>query len=87
MHRTPEPKWSTFSGVVSRENSRITLTRTALKDLTICSCDVQNSYFQEPSCEKNYDVRDPDFGLENACKDTKIVRALRGGKSAGSNHW
>ena len=42
-HKTPEPEWSTFAGVVSREIVRIALTYSALNDLPICTCDIQNA--------------------------------------------
>ena len=55
-HKTPEPEWSTFAGVVSRESVRIALTCSALNDIPICACDIQNTYFQAPSSEKHYVV-------------------------------
>ncbi len=53
-HKTPEPEWSTFAGVVSRESVRIALTYAALNDLPICACDIQNAYLQAPASEKHY---------------------------------
>ena len=86
-HRTTEPEWSTFAGVVSRESIRIALTYSSLNDLPICACDIQNAYFQAPSSEKHYVVCGPEFGLENVGKHAIIVRALYGGKSTGADYW
>ena len=86
-HKTPEPEWSTFAGVVSRESVRIALTYAALNGLPVCACDIQNAYLQAPSSEKHYVVCGPEFGLENVGKYAIIVRALYGGKSAGADYW
>jgi hypothetical protein len=86
-HKTPEPEWSIFAGIVSRESVRIALSYAALNDIPICACDVQNAYLQAPSSEKHYDVCGPKFGLENVGKHAIIVRALYGGKSAGADYW
>ena len=86
-HKTPEPEWSTFAGVVSRESVRIALSYAALNDIPICACDIQNAYLQAPSSEKHYVVCGPEFGLENVGKYAIIVRALYGGKSSGADYW
>jgi len=86
-HKTPEPDWSTFAGVASRESVRIALTYAALNDLPVCACDIQNAYLQTPSSEKHYVICGPEFGLENVGKYAIIVRALYGGKSAGADYW
>ena len=86
-HKTPEPEWSTFAGVVSRESVRIALTYSALNDLPVCAADIQNAYLQAPSSEKHYVICGPEFGLENIGKYAIIVRALYGGKSAGADYW
>ena len=86
-HRIPEPKQSTFSGVVSRDSVRIALTCASLKDLPICACDIQNAYFHAPSSEKHCVVCGPEFRLENLSKHATIFRALYGGKSAGADYW
>ena len=85
-YKTSEPEWSTFAGVVSRESARIALTYAMLNGLPVCACDIQNAYLQAPSCEKYYVVCGPEFGLENTGKYTIIVRALHGGKSAGTDY-
>ena len=86
-HRTPEPRWSTYAGVVSRESVRIALTYASLNSLPICGCDIQNAYLQAPSSEKHYIICGPEFGLENIGRKAIIVRALYGGKSAGADYW
>ena len=86
-HRTPEPTWSTYAGVVSRESVRIAFTYAALNNLQVCAADIQNAYLQAPSSEKHYVVCGPEFGLENVGRKAIIVRALYGGKSAGADYW
>ena len=67
-HRNPEPEWSNFTGVVSRESVRIALTYTSLNELNICACNAQNAYLQVLSSEKNCIICAPEFGLENVGK-------------------
>lgn len=86
-HKTPEPDWSTYAGVVSRESVRIALTYAALNNLNVCGCDIQNAYLQAPASEKHYIICGPEFGIENEGKRAIIVRALYGGKSAGADYW
>ena len=83
-HRTADPDGSTYAGVVSRESVRIALTYAALNDVSICAGDILNAYLQAPSSERYYIPKcGIEFGLENAGKRAKIVRALYGGKSSG----
>jgi len=86
-HKTPEPEHSTFAGVFSRKSVRIAFTYAALNDLSICAADIQNAYLQAPTSEKHYIVCGPEFGIENVGRLAIIVRALYGGKSAGSDYW
>ena len=86
-HRTPEPSYSTYAGVVSRESVRIGMTYAALNNLDICGADIQNAYLQAPTTEKHYIICGQEFGLENVGKRAIIVRALYGGKSAGADYW
>ena len=86
-HRTPEPEWSTYAGVVSIESVCIALIYAALLGLDVCTCDIQNAYLQAPLTEKHYVICGPEFGLENVGKYAIIVRALYGGKSAGADYW
>ena len=43
-NRTIEPEYSSFSEVLSRESARIVLICSALKELPICTCDIQNAH-------------------------------------------
>ena len=86
-HKTADPEWSTFAGVVSRESVRIALTYAALNGLPVCAADIQNAYLQAPASEKHYIICGPEFGLENVGKVAVIVRALYGGKSANADYW
>ena len=86
-HKTPQPDWSTYAGVVSRESVRIAFTYASLNGLPVCGCDIQNAYLQAPASEKHYIICGPEFGIENEGKRGIIVRALYGGKSAGSDYW
>ena len=52
--KTPEPEWSTYAEVVSRESVRIAFTYATLNDLPICAVDIQNTYLQAPVSEKHY---------------------------------
>ena len=86
-HWTPEPSWSTYAGVVSRESVRIGLTYAALNGLAVCGADIQNAYLQAPSSEKHFIICGAKIGCENVGKKALIVRALYGGKSAGADYW
>ena len=86
-HRTPDPEYSTYAGVVSRDSVRIALTYAALNDIEVTACDIKNAYIQAPSSEKHYVICGPEFGLENVGKVALIRRALYGGKSSGADFW
>jgi len=82
-HKTPDPIYSNFAGVVSRESIRICFTYAALNELQVCAADIKNAYLQAPSSRKDYIVCGSEFGLENVGKIGLIHRALYGGKTAG----
>ena len=82
-HKTPDPIWSTFAGIVSCESARIAFTYAALDGLQVFAADIRNAYLQAPSSQKDYVVCGPEFGIENIGKVALIHRALYGGKSAG----
>ena len=86
-HRTPDPKTSTYAGVVSRESIRITLTYAALHGIDVKAADIKNAYLQAPSSEKHFIICGPEFGLENVGRVALIRRALYGGKAAGRDFW
>ena len=52
VHKTPEPSWSTYAGVVSRESIRIALTNASLNNLPVFGSDIQNDYLQAPTTDK-----------------------------------
>ena len=82
-HRTPDPVYSTYAGVVSREAVRIALTYAALNGLNVEAADIQNAYLTAPTSEKFYITCGPEFGSENIGKNAIVTRALYGTKSAG----
>ena len=86
-NRTPEPGWSTYAGVISRESVWIALTYALLMSRDVCACNIQNVYLQAPSTEKHCIICGPEFGLENVGKYAIIVKVLYIGKSAGANYW
>ena len=86
-HKTPDPEWSTYAGVVSRETVRIALTYAALNEIPIMVADIRNAYLQAPASEKHYIVCGSEFGPENKGRIALIKRALYGGKSAGFDFW
>ena len=63
--KTPEPSWSTYDGVVSREIIRNALTYAALNNLPVFGADIKNAYLQAPTTEKHYIICGHEFGLEN----------------------
>ena len=85
-HVTLEPKYSSFSRVVSRESIRIALTCASLNDSVSHVCVIQNACLQAPSSEKHYVVCGLEFGLDNAGKHAIIVRAMHSRKSDGADY-
>jgi hypothetical protein len=82
-HQTEEPKEMVFSSVVSRDSVRIAFLYTALNDLNVMACDIQNAYLNAPTKEKLYTVAGREFG-ENAGWPVLIVWALSGLWSSGA---
>ena len=72
-YRTPDPKTSNYSGVVSRESIFILLTHAALHLTPVKAADIHSAYLQAPISEKHYILCGPEFGLENVGKRAKIV--------------
>ena len=56
---------------------------TALNDLDVLSCDIQNAYLTAPCQEKFWTRADPEFGSD-AGKPMLIIRALYDLKSSGA---
>ena len=82
-HRTQDPEFSNYAGVVSRESIKILLTHAALHGTPVMTAGIRNAYLQAPTSENHYIICGPEFGLENAGKRALITRALYGGKCAG----
>ena len=86
-HKTPEPEWSTYAGVVSWESVHIAMTYAALNNIPVWAAGIQNTYLHMPASKKHFIVYGPEFGLENVGRLAVIVQALYGGKSAGADYW
>ena len=56
-------------------------------NVNVLSADIRNAYLQAPTREKHFIICGPEFGLEHQGKRAIIVRALYGGKMAGSDFW
>ena len=48
-HRTPDPEYSSYAGVFSRESIRILLTHADLHGVPVMAADVLNAYLQAPT--------------------------------------
>ena len=83
----PDLEDSKYSGVVSRESERITLTYAALHQTQVLAADIRNSYLQAPTSEKHYIICRLEFGLENVGKRALIVRVLYDGKATDRDFW
>ena len=73
--------------MVSRDSVIISPTYAAMNDGDVTAADIQNSYLQAPSSEKNYVICRKEFGLEHEGNISLIRRALYGGKLAGRDLW
>ena len=82
-HRTHDPKYSNYVGVVSRSSARIALNYSALNEVDMTAAEIQSAYLQAPSSENHYVICEKYFGLENEGTSALIRRALYGGKFAG----
>ena len=65
IHITPEPKNSTYAGLVSQDTVRIVLTYDALNGVDVYACDIQSAYLKIPSSETHFIICGQYFGLEN----------------------
>ena len=83
--RTTEvPTTLTYASVVSRDSSvRIALTITALNDLNVMACDIQNAYLTADCRENIFSRAGPEFGSE-AGTIFLVKKALYGLKSASA---
>jgi Reverse transcriptase (RNA-dependent DNA polymerase) len=83
-HLTDPPKETVYSSVVTRESVRIFFLISALNDLDVLACDVQNAYLNAGTKEKNWFVAGAELGSDNIGKPVLIVRALYGLRSSGA---
>ena len=61
-HMTTAPSSIIFLSVLSRDSIRIALTITALNELDILACNIQNAYLTELFREKIWKFAVPEFG-------------------------
>ena len=73
VHKTKPPKDSTYASVVSRDSVRIAFTVTALNGFDVLCADVQNTYLNAPTSEKNWTEAKLEF-RSNAGRSVLIVR-------------
>ena len=85
-HVTDPPSTIMHARVVPRETVRIALTLAALNDFPVKVADIQNAYITAPVIEKIWTVLGQYFG-EDVGRNSIVVRALYGLKSAGSAFW
>ena len=74
-HTTESPSSITYSSVVSRDSVRIDHTISALNNLDVLACDIQNAYLTAQYREKIWTRTGPKFGSESGCIMI-VVRAL-----------
>ena len=86
-HRTSNTTTTNYAGAVSRESIHILLKHAAVCRVSVKASDIRNAYLQAPTSEKHYIICGPEFCIENEGNQAVVVRALYGGKSAGSDFW
>ena len=64
-HMTDTPNTLTYSSVVSRDSVRIAQTITALNELSVMACDIENAYLTAEYREKIWTHAGPEFGSES----------------------
>ena len=82
-HRTPDPKFSNYAGVILRDNINILLTCDDLHNVKVTAANICNTYIQAPSLEKHNILFRPEWGFENIGKIAFITRAIYSCKAAG----
>ena len=80
---TDTPNTLTYSSVVSRDSVRIALTITALNELSVMACDIQNAYLIAECREKIWTRAGPEFGSESG-SIMIVKKALYGLKGSGT---
>ena len=81
-HTTETPMSLTYSSVVSQDSVCTSLLITALNDLKIMACDIQNAYLTADCQEKIWTYTGPEFRSERG-QPMIIKKALYGLKSSG----
>ena len=83
-HTTTAPTSLTYSSVVSRDSVRIALLISAVNDLKVLSCDIQNVYLTV-KCRKNiWTIAGPEFGPEEQGSIMIVKMALYRLKTSGA---
>ena len=85
-HTSETPTSLTYSSVVSRDSVCIILLITALNDLKIMACDIQNAYLMADCQEKIWAYAGPEFRSKRG-QPMIINKALYGLKSSGATFW
>ena len=67
-HRTPDPKSSTYAGLVPRESISMFLTHATMYGTSARTADIRKAYLQAPTSEVQFIVCGDEFGLENVGK-------------------
>ena len=78
LHKTTDPIGSTYAGVVYRESARIYFIYSDLNLVGVFASYIPNEYLKAPSSQKEYNIRGPEFGLENLGKAALIHISLYG---------
>ena len=82
-HMTDTPNTLTYSSVISRDSICIALTITALNELSVMACDIQNVYLTAECRDKIWTRAGPEFGSKSG--STMVVKkALYGLKGSGA---
>ena len=63
-HLSPDPIYSNFSGVVSRESIKIIFTHATLNDHDLYAADIKSAYPKMPTSEKDYIIYEEGFPLD-----------------------
>ena len=83
-HKITTPSYLTYSSVVSRDSIRKSLIISALDDLKVLVCDIQNAHLTETFRENIWTVAWPELFPEKG-KIMLVVRELYGLKSSGED--
>jgi len=80
---TEATKEDTFASVVSRDTVRFFFFLSALNDLDVLFCDIQNSYLAAPNKEKVWTKFSDQLGPEYEGRKAIIAKAFYGLRSCG----